>query len=138
MKWDFPYLNDFEGDWPAYELVKQALADRRKYKSRLAKKTEKPADDDDDLDDAVKDDEDDDGIATELETPPSDNENSDTPFHYAASPVAPSMSPPPVTPPAPVQDSPPLVSTISNACAVFRSVLYTKIYPFYLGKLHLG
>ncbi|KAG9023035.1 hypothetical protein FRB95_013807 [Tulasnella sp. JGI-2019a] len=45
-KANHPYLQKFNWDWPAYEIVKQALIDRCKYKGAL--KQQAPGDDDND------------------------------------------------------------------------------------------
>lgn len=31
----FPYLQNFDGDWPTKEFIRQAFSDRRKYKVKL-------------------------------------------------------------------------------------------------------
>jgi hypothetical protein len=42
-----PYLKQFTGDWATYEIIKQALANRRKYAQRLSGGSDTLADDQD-------------------------------------------------------------------------------------------
>jgi hypothetical protein len=66
----FPYLERFEGHWPAEEFLKQTLRDRRKYATRLAlKAAEKAAEEDED------EDEEGDGIANGLDGDDDDDES---------------------------------------------------------------